>query len=67
MTCNITDKEMMTATPLTHEVAICEMCDNPVMFSFCETIQESVCMICHLADLELGIHEQEFENEKCQY
>ena len=57
MTCNITDKEMMTASPLTHDVAICEMCDNPVMFSFCETIQESVCMICHLSDLELGIHE----------
>lgn len=49
--CDIDVQDAIIATPNTHEVRFCELCDNATMWAFCAPAGEDVCLICHDGDV----------------
>ncbi len=54
MMCSILPTEALSASALTHEVRLCDLCENPTLWSDCSVAGESVCVICHHADVYDG-------------
>lgn len=52
MTTCIVENVAMTATPLTHEYAFCDICDVYTPLVFCDIAEEEVCGLCHFAYVE---------------
>ena len=55
--CSLSYADVIAANPGNSDMALCELCDGLTPLDYCKTHGDTVCIYCHIGEIEHGLHQ----------